>query len=91
MDVSHLGAHGAFNSTVPVTASHSASWGRITSVSRNVTNNFKCPENFVPVPTPSSSTDPSFCVAKYEMKKANANANPPAESKSGRSTLYEYR
>ena len=82
MDASHVGAYGAFNNRVPVTASHSASWGKITNASRqDVINNFKCPANFVPVPTPSSSTDPSFCVAKYEMKKANANANPPAESK----------
>ena len=33
MDASHVGAYGAFNNRVPVTASHSASWGKITNAS----------------------------------------------------------
>ena len=93
MDASHVGVHGAFDSTVPVTASHTASWGRIANANHDVTNHFKCPENFVPVPTPPSSLDdPSFCVAKYEMKKANDDdADPLCRIQSGRGTLYEYR
>ena len=37
-------------------------------VSLDVTNNFQCPESYLPVPASYEDTE-SFCVAKYEMKE----------------------
>ena len=55
--------------SISITARHSSSDGRSAHrASKNVTNHFICPENFVGVPSLGDYTANSFCVAKYEMK-----------------------
>ena len=55
--------------SISITARHSSSDGRSAHrASKNVTNHFICPENFVGVPSLGDYTVDSFCVAKYEMK-----------------------
>ena len=55
--------------SISITARHSSSDGRSAhSVSKDVTNNFICPENFVGIPSLGDYTVNSFCVSKYEMK-----------------------
>ena len=55
--------------SISITANHSSSDGRSAHiVSKSVTNDFICPENFVGVPSLGDYTTRSFCVSKYEMK-----------------------
>ena len=54
---------------ISITADHSSSDGdKATQASKEVTNSFICPENFVGVPSLEGYTTHSFCVMKYEAK-----------------------
>ena len=54
---------------ISITADHSSSDGdNATQASKEVTNNFICPANFVGVPSLTDYTTNSFCVMKYEAK-----------------------
>ena len=54
---------------ISITADHSSSDGDdATQASKEVTNNFICPANFVGVPSLTDYTTNSFCVMKYEAK-----------------------
>ncbi len=59
--------------TILITADHASFVGVNVQVSKNVTNNFICPENFVGVPSLQGYTTNSFCVMKYEAKNDGAN------------------
>ena len=59
---------------ISITADHSSSGGnQATQTSKEVTNNFICPANFVGVPSLTDYTTNSFCVMKYEAKKDSSN------------------
>ena len=59
---------------ISITANHSSSDGdKATQASKEITNNFICPANFVAVPSLQDYTTNSFCVMKYEAKKDSEN------------------
>ena len=69
------------NATISITADHLSSDGEsATQASKEVTNSFLCPTNFVGVPSLQGYTTNSFCVMKYEAKNdGSGNAISQAE------------
>ena len=67
---------------ISITADHSSSDGdKATQASKEVTNSFICPENFVGVPSLEGYTTNSFCVMKYEAKN-NGSGNAISQAAS---------